>query len=382
MTMSAKNEYLRAQLPHYLKANKDTKTKLLDDICQVTGYHRKWAVTKLWQMQRRSRAELEDKPRRSRGRTYGNDCLPVLKQIWEFLEYPCGKRLAPYLPKIIPKLEAAGVLACSPDVREKLHAISAATVDRLLQDARRIRRRKCQTTTKPGTLLKHQIPVRHEPWPETTEPGYQELDFVAHCGESAAGDFLLSLTVTDIATTWVEHGAQLGRSQRATQANLDAIQRRLPFVLKGLDPDNDSAFINWNLKWWCDARGIDYTRSRPYRKNDNAHVEQKNWSTVRQVLGYQRLDTNRQLQLVTQLYAGPLRDWQNFFQPTLKLTKKERRGARVVKAYDTAATPYQRVLDNPHVSAAQKHRLQRYYETLNPVTVKRQMEQLIQQIFR
>lgn len=384
MNMSAKNEYMREQLPHYLKANKQEKTNLLNHICRLTGYQRKYTIWKLGDMQKKPAAEREKKPRKKRQRKYGADCVPPLKQIWEFLDWPCGERLQPYLPTIIPLLEQYDWLKVSPTVREKLLTMSIATVDRLLTKQRRIRRRKAQSTTKAGTLLKSQIPVRHEPWPEDTVPGYEELDLVAHCGEKNAGDYVSTLSIIDIATTWIEHTAILGRSKQRTIDSLNEVEQRLPFALKGIDPDNDGQFINYFLYDWCQNRDrpIDFTRSRPYRKNDNAHVEQKNWSTVRRVFGYQRLDTEKQRRLMQKLYAGPLRDWQNFFQPTLKLKEKERRGSRVIKRHDKAKPPYQRVLANSQVPESRKRELRAYYKTLNPVKVKREVDRLINEIFK
>lgn len=384
MNMSAKNEYMREQLPHYLKANKQAKTNLLNNICRITGYRRKYAIWKLADMQKKPAAEREHKPRKPRTRKYGADCLPPLKHIWEFLEWPCGERLQPYLPTIIPLLEHHSELKTSPIVRGKLLTMSIATIDRLLEKQRRVRRRQSQSTTKAGTLLKSQIPVRHDLWPEDTVPGYEELDLVAHCGVQNAGDYVSTLSVIDIATTWIEHAVILGRSKKRTVAALDEVEKRLPFKLLGLDPDNDGQFINYFLYDWCHDRKqpVEFTRSRPYRKNDNAHVEQKNWSTVRRVFGYQRLDTPEQLKLMRKLYAGPLRDWQNFFQPTLKLKEKERRGSRVIKRHDEARTPYQRVLDNPNVPESRKKKLRAYYKTLNPVKVKQEVDRLINEIFK
>lgn len=384
MHMPAKNEYMREVLPRYLQADKHGKTNILDELCATLGYRRKYAIWKLKDMQRKSPAEREGCQRRRRKKTYGTECVPPLKQIWEFLEYPCGERLQPYLPTIIPLLETHGELAVAPGVRQKLLAMSRATIDRLLEKQRRVRRRKAQSTTRAGTLLKTQIPVRHELWPEDTVPGYEELDLVAHCGIANAGDYVSTLSVIDIATTWIEHAAILGKSKQRTVAALDEAAQRLPFRLRGIDPDNDGQFINYFLYDWCTNRPepVEFTRSRAYKKNDNAHVEQKNWSTVRRVFGYVRLETERQHRLLQQLYAGPLRDWQNFFQPTLKLAEKERRGSRVIKRHDTARTPYQRVLDNPHVPEERTQALRAYYATLNPVTIKRKVDRLITEIFK
>lgn len=381
MNMSSKSQLVRAQLTRYLKANKQEKTKILDELCAATHYHRKYAVAKLKDFRQHPPAERELRSRKKRKKIYDIECLLPLKKIWEFLEWPCGERLKPYLPEIIPKLEKFGGLTMTPIVRNKVLTMSISTMDRLLKEQRRIRRRKFQCTTKPGTLLKHQIPVRKELWPEDTIPGFGELDLVAHCGVENAGEYVSTLSYIDIATTWIEHGAVLGRSQKHTRVALEEIEERLPFCLRGLDPDNDSSFINYHLKAWCDERQILFTRSRPYKKNDNAHIEQKNWSTVRQVLGYQRIATESQKKLMDQLYTSSLHDWQNFFQPTLKLKEKVRRGARVIKRHDVAMTPYRRVLKSHHVSPRRKAELKKYYESLNPVVIKKEIAMLIAKIF-
>jgi hypothetical protein len=380
--MSSKKDLTREILPRYLKGTKEEKTIILNEFCVNAGYNRKYAITKLGDYQKHPSAERELKPRKNRKSVYGTECVPPLKKIWEFLEYPCGERLQPQLPEIIPILEKFKELVLPAGIRKKLLSMSISTVDRLLRSCRKIRRRKYQCTTKPGTILKHQIPVRKELWPQDTKPGFCELDYVAHCGDTGAGEFVSTLTFTDIATTWTEHESVLGKNQIKTVSALENIQQRMPFVICGIDPDNDGVFINWILNKWCEDNSIFFTRSRAYKKNDNAHVEQKNWSTVRQVLGYQRIDTERQRKLMHELYAGPLRDWQNFFLPTLRLSEKERRGARVIKRHDRARTPYRRVLESPYVSQDKKDELTEYYNSLNPVLIKKQMNAIIQEVLK
>lgn len=382
MYMSSKKDLTREILPRYLKGTKEEKTIILNEFCINTGYNRKYALTKLSDYQKHPATERELKPRKKRRCIYGAECVPSLKKLWEFLEYPCGERLQPQLPIIMPILEKFKELVLSENIRKKLLKMSISTVDRLLKSCRKIRRRKYQCTTKPGTILKHQIPVRKELWPEDTKPGFCELDYVVHSGDTGVGEFISTLTFIDIATTWIEHEPVLGKNQIKTVTALENIQQRMPFIICGIDPDNDGVFINWILNKWCEDNKIFFTRSRPYKKNDNAHVEQKNWSTVRQVLGYQRLDTKRQLLLMQKLYAGPLRDWQNFFLPTLKLKEKERIGAIVIKRHDQARTPYQRVLESPFISQEKKTELIKYYNSLNPVLIKKQMNDIIQEILK
>lgn len=214
MHMSSKNELVRAVLERYLKATKEEKTKILDELCSATKYKRKYAIAKLRDFQRRSPAERELLPRKKRKKIYGIECLIPLKKVWEFLEWPCGERLKPYLPEIVPKLTQFGNLVMPNEVKKKLFQMSISTIDRILKDQRKIRRRKYQCTTKPGTLLKHQIPVRKELWGSDTIPGFGELDLVAHCGMENAGEYVSTLSYIDIATTWIEHAAIIGKSQK------------------------------------------------------------------------------------------------------------------------------------------------------------------------
>jgi hypothetical protein len=262
-----------------------------------------------------------------------------------------------------------------PAVRALLLEISPATVDRLLHRERQLTKPRGLGTTKPGTLLRKQIPVRtFADWNEH-RAGFLEVDLVAHCGPSTDGEYLHTLVLTDIHTTWTECVALLNRSQRTVSEAIVQVRQRLPFPLLGLDSDNGSEFINDNLFRYCLEEQITFTRSRPYKKNDQAHVEQKNWTHVRQFVGYGRFEGSAAQQALVALYE-PLRLYMNFFQPTLKLLDKEQVGAHVRKHYDTAKTPYQRVLDSQEVSPQTKDQLRLLYESLNPVALLRQLDRL------
>jgi hypothetical protein len=258
--------------------------------------------------------------------------------------------------------------------------MSRATLDRCLQSVRQQPRRGL-STTKPGTLLKQAIPVRTFADWQDTRPGFVEIDLVAHCGDSAHGEYLHTLNVIDLATGWSECLVLANRSQRQVSAAIERLRQRLPFPLLGIDSDNDSAFINDNLYRYCLREQITFTRSRPYKKNDQAHVEQKNWSVVRRLIGYDRYESDPALQLFEAIYQ----DWRlyvNFFQPVLKLVEKRRVGSKVIKKYDTARTPYQRVLESPDVTDQTKEQLRQLYLTLNPVVLRQRIDQNLAKLWQ
>lgn len=259
--------------------------------------------------------------------------------------------------------------------------MSPATVDRLLQPARRAARPHGLSTTKPGTLLKRSIPVRTFAQWDDARPGFVEVDLVAHCGTTTRGEFLHTLTMVDVRTRWTEFEPLINRSQRGVIMAIDACGARLPYPLQGLDSDNGAEFINQNLKRYCEERRLTFTRCRPYRKNDQAYVEQKNWSVIRQVVGYDRYEGMAAYQALQALYE-PLRRYVNFFQPVMTLRSKERDGAVVRRHYDLARTPYQRVLDSPEVPEEVKERLREEYLSLNPAELLRQIEQAQERLWK
>jgi hypothetical protein len=301
--------------------------------------------------------------------------VTALLKLWRIMDYICGKRLQPILPELVAVLERHNEFSCDRQTRAKLLRISAATIDRLLKPARRQHQLRGRSGTKPGTLLKKQIPIRtFAEWDEQ-QPGFVEIDLVGHDGGVVAGDYCQTLDLTDVATTWTETQAVPNKAQTWVFEALKTLRKNLPFPLLGLDSDNGSEFINNHLSAYCQREKLSFTRSRPYRKNDNCFVEQKNYSVVRRAVGYQRYDTQAQLQLLNQLYAS-LRLYTNFFQPTMKLQSKERVGSKVTKHYDRAQTPYQRVLAVPQIAKARKELLRVKYESLNPAALKRQISRL------
>jgi hypothetical protein len=340
---------------------------MLEIVCSVTGYSR----DHVGRLLRAGPPPKTRSPRtRRRPRTYDTDVLFALRKAWATLDGICGKRLAAAMPALVPAMERCGELMVSADVRDKLLSISPATIDRLLAPDRARISLKGRPGTKPGSLLKHQIPIRtFSDW-DDVRPGFVEIDLVGHDGGSPAGDFCQTLDVTDVATAWTETRAVKNKAQVWVFAALQDIVATLPFPVRGIDSDNGSEFINKHLLRYCESKRITFTRSRAYRKNDACYVEQKNWTVVRRNVGYARFDTLEELAALNDLYAA-VREHTNFFMPSAKLLSKTRDGARVIKRYDTPTTPYARVLASRDVTDAAKTRLTDRYQNLNPVALKR-----------
>lgn len=382
MNMHSRHELTKSVLPRYLLAGKEEKGRILDEFCANTGYDRKYAISKLRAYQCTEALEFKVAGRHARRRkkVYDAEVRTALVPLWEASDHLSSKLFHPYLPELIRVLTAHREITLDPLVEKKLLAMSHGTCAGLLDEIRTAHQKKLHGTTKPGTLLKSQIPLRIGPWNESA-PGYAEIDLVAHCGESLAGEFAYTLDFTDIATGWMERRAVLGRPQERTHQALKDMRRALPFPLVGIDSDNDRTFINHQLWRWCEAEHIAFTRSRPYKKNDNAHIEQKNWTCVRRIFGYVRIDTPRQIAAMNELYRGPLRLYTNFFKPVMKCVEKKRVGARVVKRYDRPRTPYERVLETEYVDAKTKAELRALYRTLNPAALRRAIDTALTLLF-
>jgi hypothetical protein len=368
MSMSARRELFRETAARYKAASRTEKGRILDELCASTRYHRKYALSLL----RDIPTGKERQPKRTRKRIYTADIERALLTLWKLASHPCGKRLAPFLPELIPALERFGEITLDENTRKLLFTISAATIDRLLKKARRQLAKRGMSTTKPGTLLRHQIPIRtYADW-DDAKPGFFEVDLVAHCGESTHGEYLNSLVLTDVCVGWTEPLAILNRSQKEVGDAIEAARKYLPHRLLGIDSDNGSEFINNNLKRYCEEHCITFTRCRPYKKNDQCRVEQKNWTVVRQQIGYERYEGQEALKRLKAVYR-PLRLYLNFFQPCLKLVSKQRNGAKCTKRYDKAQTPYRRLLAAGILTQEQEIELKTLYEQLNPAELLRQI---------
>jgi Integrase core domain len=338
------------------------KGRLLDEVSRVTGYHRKYAVRRL------NGPPPESRPprRRLRGPSYGKAVDHALRLVWEAANYPWSVRLKALLPLWLPWLKKR--LSISPRLESQLLRISARQIDRRLGPYKVQAKRRLYGKTKPGTLLKHQIPIKAERW-EVNQPGFTEIDLVSHSGDRADGEFIHSLTLTDIHSGWTETCAVLGKSQAHVIEALEQIRKRLPFELRGIDSDNGSEFVNHHLYGYCQQLDITFTRGRPYKKNDNAHVEQKNWTHVRRLVGYLRYDSPRALAAMNGLYREELRVLQNLFLPSVKLMRKTRVGSRLRRHYDSPRTALDRLLACPGPKGARLSALRALRERLNPFTI-------------
>ncbi len=337
VTAHARWEYLNAIYVRYRQATRPEKHRILDECCRITGYHRKHAVRLL---NGPAPSGAPPRARRRRSPTYGLAVIEPLRTIWEAAGYPWSVRLKALLPLWLPW--ARRRLQLSRAVERQLLAISPRQIDRRLAPHKRQLQKRLYGRTKPGTLLKHHIPLKTDRWDVAT-PGFTEIDLVSHSGNSADGEFVHSLNVTDIHTAWVETRAVLGKHQRGIQQALAELQHAVPFRLQGIDSDNGSEFINGHLYDYCQTHAIQFTRGRPYKKDDNAHIEQKNWTHVRKLLGYLRYDSPAALAAINALYRNELRLFQNLFLPSVKLVRKERVGSRLRRRYDAPRTPLERV---------------------------------------
>jgi hypothetical protein len=335
----SKLELTQALRTRYWAASRREKGTILDTFCEVTSYHRKYAIALLRGNPGRGR------PRRRAGRKlrYGPEVIRALTVAAKATGWICGKRLAPFLPELVEALEREGALRLAATVRRDLVIMSPATVDRRLKSSRLRARSRGRSTTKPGTLLKRQIAVKtYTPWQEQL-PGFAEIDLVAHCGETVKGEYVCTLDLTDLATGWTLCKAVPNRGQRAVFEALRDLRGQLPFPLLGIDSDSGSEFINGLLHSHCQQEHITFTRCRAYHKNDQAHVEQKNWSVVRQLVGYDRYEGHETCALLNQVYEL-LAIYTNAYQPVRQCVDKVRDAARVTKRYDTSSTPYRRAL--------------------------------------
>ena len=373
MSLNARRELIRSVAGRYAGASHAEKMQILDEFTASTGYHRKYAISILKAFPRSEKCIK--KVKQARCKKYNSEVQSAFVFVWEAAGRICTKRLIPFLPEIVEVLEHKGHLDLAEETRSLLLAMSAATADRLLAPIRRAERGRGRSTTRPGSLLKHQVPIRTFADWDDLRPGFVEADLVAHCGGSVAGSYLHTLTVTDVSTGWTECLAIPYREQMVVLQSLKKGRERLPFPLLGLDTDNGSEFLNYTLLAYCDQESITFTRSRAYKKNDQCHVEQKNGSIVRRFIGYERFEGLAPCRILSLLYQV-LRLYVNFFQPSMKLLSKKREKGRITKKYDTARTPYQRTLASDQVSKTVKAKLRKEYRSLDPIALLSQIQAL------
>lgn len=378
MSKISKREYLIEVKKKYWKASKKKKTQLLDDFCDFTKMHRK-AVLRLIN----GKLQPKWRHRKKRQKYYDQEVIETLLVLWRSVDEICAERFHPFIPELLEKLVTYKEININDEIKQKLIKISLGLVKEILSKTKHRSLVRIGGTTKPGGLLKHQIAIRYGRWDEMA-PGWCETDTVAHCGETVAGSYISSLDVVDICSGWSEQCAILNKGEKAVTSAMDDIKNRLPFKLLGLDPDNGAEFINWSLFHYCRKNEINLTRSRPYHKNDNAHIEQKNWTAIRQLVGYSRFETEEQLNILNDLYANEWRLYLNFFQPTMKLKEKikDTQTGRTKKKYYEAKTPYQRLIEHRDISKEQKDMLRSVYNRLNPIELRKQIKSKVNHLKR
>ena len=376
LTLAERRAVTEAIAIRYAQADKQTKGVILDELCATTGWHRGHARKALASaVQPRAVS-----PRRSRPPKYGPEVIAALTVCWTVLGMPAGKRLAPMLKELVAVLRHFGELVIDDATAQLLVSMSAATIDRRLAPERRKHRLKGRTCTKPGSLLKSQIPVRTWADWDDARPGFVEIDLVSHDGGSLSGQHAFTLTVTDIATGWTENRSIPSKAATCVFRALKDIVQRMPFAILGVDSDNGVEFINTHLLQWCENNEITFTRARPGNKNDGCHVEQKNWALVRAAVGYHRYDSASELLLLNEIWQ-----WQskltNFYVPQQKLVSKVRNGAKVTKKYDKAATPFHRLINHPSMTDEDRIvALTLAQGKINPAAVQRRIQALTNQL--
>jgi hypothetical protein len=379
MSPRSKREYREAVHLRYKNATRTEKTAILDEFCATCGCHRKHAIRVLKGFKRFTKPKAK---KRGKPTVYQKEEIrKPLKKIWLTANLPCSKRLKVMLPIWLPGyVELFGELA--PDVTNAILKISAPTIDRILKPIRFHYTKRGRSTTKPGTLLRKQIPIKTNQWDES-RPGFLEADTVAHCGDSTSGMYANTIDFVDIATGWTEQRAVWGKGETGVLEQIKNIEKTLPFPILGFDCDNGGEFLNYHLQRHFTERKqpVQFTRSRAYHKDDNAHVEQKNWTHIRQWLGYDRLGNHRVVTLLNNLYTKEWRLFHNFFCPSVKLIAKERIGSKTIKRHDPPKTPYHRIMDSPHIQESVKLSLSKQLETLNPFLLRKIMDKKMKKIF-
>ena len=380
MDMHSRNQYLKKIRIEYLRTrSKKPKSKLLDEAWKRTGLNRKYLVRKL-----RPLSNLDKmKPRlRRRKEFYDGYVRAALVRCWEIFDYPCGQRLKPILRREVKRLRQLGELRCSDEVAKKLEAISSRTIDEKLRHQKEVEGLRRKYHRKRHPLLYQKIPVKLSYEQDRTQLGNIQIDLVEHCGQSARGEYINTLSSTDINSGWWEAEAVMGRSQDGVFNGIKQVRNRFPFAFKEIHSDNGTEFINWHLLKYTNKEEIGFSRSRPNKKNDNCFVEQKNWTHVKKFVGYFRYDTTKELGILNDIYRNELRVYKNFFQPVIKLILKERRGGRVHRRYDDPKTPYQRVMESKEVEDRVKKELSKIYLALNPAQLKRTVDVKLNNLYK
>lgn len=377
MSKNTRREYLLSLRKRYNSSSKQEKKKILDEFSTNCGYNRKYSIRIL-----NGKLNTESPEKRVRQKKYDSEELrDYIIKTWKASNLPCSKRLKPIINIWLPKFIESGERLTNETIK-LLHEISAATIDRILKPIRHRYKKRGLSTTKPGSILKELIPIRTNQWDET-RPGYLEADTVAHCGTSIAGMFVYSVNMLDIATGWSIQRATWGKGEMGVLEALKNIEGTLPFRIKGFDCDNGSEFLNWQMLKYFKHRKfpVEYTRSRSYHKNDNAHIEGKNWTLIRQYFGYERFDNPEIVKQLNELYSTEWYYFVNLFLPSSKLMEKKRIGSKIIKKYDKPKTPYERLLLTKEINKDVKEVLKVQFKKLNPYKLEKQIQEKIRNIF-
>lgn len=376
MDLHSRRELMDSMATRYRRASKASKTRILDEICAATRLNRKYAITRI-NLIETSRPTGPRVPRK-RDRLYGRDVVRIVEKVWEEAGYPWSARLKAILRLWLPAIRKR--YATTRAVEAQLLRISPRTIDRALKGKKRELRRRLYGRTRPGTLLRNQIPIKCEHW-DVQDAGHLELDTVSHCGGRGEGLFAYSFNLTDIASTWVETRSVLGKGEVGIVKAFSEMSEVLPFKVRDIDSDNGSEFINHHLFGYCDSREIGFTRGRPYKKDDNAHIEQKNWTHVRKLIGWDRYETPASVDALNDLYAHELRLYMNLFQPSVKLIRTVRKGSRKVRRYDEPRTPLDRLAALPGADPKKVEALLHLRSRLDPFVLSRIIQKKLERIW-
>ena len=378
MNFEAKKQYMETLREKYLKASRKEKTEILDEYCRNTNQDRKYSIKKF-----RYKVKLKEKDQRKhRKEIYDGQVKAVLAKIWKIFDYSCGQRLEPLLKNEIDRLRKLKEISCSDEVVNKLKNISSASIDRKLEHEKHVLWQKRKYKKNRNPLLCQMMPVKTSDEMDRTKPGAIQIDCVEHCGSSASGEYVLSLTTTDLFSGWWEGEGVMGKGQERALLALNATNGRYPHPWLEIHPDNGGNILNYHVWTWTQERKINYSRSRPYKKNDNCFIEQKNSTHVRKIIGYLRYDTMEELNIINDLYRNELRVYKNFFQPIIKLAEKVRTEGKIHRKYEKAITPYQRIINCFHVSKEKKIELKAIYDSLNPAELKRKIDQKLRMLYK
>ena len=378
MSLESKREYMDTMRKEYRKASKKQKSKILDEYCKRSKEDRKYAIKKF-----NRKIKIKDpRQRKKRACKYKGDVIATLVELWDIFDNPCGQRLKPMLEDETERLRKLGEIVCSQEVLKQLQTMSSSTIDRKLKHEKQVRSFNLKHKKRRKETLLSLVPTKTATDLDKSSPGTVQMDCVEHCGVSTRGEYVFSLATVDIYSGWWEAEAVMGAGQRRALAGMRNCKERFPVDWREVHPDNGSNILNWHVYEFTRQEGVVLSRSRPYKKNDNCYIEQKNSTHVRRQFGYLRFDTQEELDLINDLYRNELRLYKNYFQPVMKLLEKVKVKGKSHRKYDKAKTPYKRLLESGKLSADAEEKLQREYESLNPAELKRKIDEKLRKLYK